>query len=390
MPQANPSNTAVAPKLLHIFKPGKWTTMSGESIEFSAADVAATATAFDPRLGKAPLVIGHPATDDPAQGWADSLIANDRGLFAKPAQVDPAFAESVRAGRYGTVSAKFYRPTDLNNPKPGVWYLRHVGFLGAAAPGVKGLDDPSFAAGDDCVCFQEGVAFSEWDDVDNASLWRNLREWIIGKFGQVEADNVIPSYTVKSLEQGAQDEVREAADDATATAATGSDCAAMPTPQFSESKPTETAVTPEEKAALEAENNRLRTELSANKASQMHAANVAFCDGLPGVMPAWRDVAVATLDHFAAQPAPVEFGEGDAKAPLADQFKAMLAALPAAVQFGETATGQRAALANAETVEFAAPAGYGVDAVAMVTHGKAVVHQKANGGSYVDAVKAVS
>lgn len=381
MPQTNPSNVAATPKLLHIFKPGKWTAMSGESIEFSVADLQATAAAFNPLLSKAPLVIGHPATDDPAQGWAGALVANERGLFAKPAQVDPAFAEAVRAGRYGTVSAKFYRPTDLNNPKPGVWYLRHVGFLGGAAPGVKGLDDPSFAAGDEGVCFQEGVAFAAWDEVDSANLWRNLREWFIGKFGQAEADTVIPGYTVKSLELGAQDEVREAA---------ATDINAIPAPQFSESKPPEIAVTPEEKAALEAENTRLRGQLATHQAAQLHAAHVAFCDGLPGVMPAWRDVAVATLDHLAAQPAVVEFGEGEARAPLADKFKAMLTALPAVVQFSETATGQRAAQGDIKPVEFAAPSGYDVEPMAMATHGKALAHQKANGGSYVDAVKAVS
>jgi len=96
-------------------------------------------------------------------------------------------------------------------------------------------------------------------------------------------------------------------------------------------------VTPEEKAALEAENTRLKSDLAANKAAQVHAAHVAFCDGQPGVLPAWRAVAVATLDHLAAQPAVVQFGEGDQKTPLADQFKAMLAALPPVVQFGETA-----------------------------------------------------
>ncbi|MEO8118922.1 MAG: peptidase [Rhodoferax sp.] len=348
MPQTIPSNAAAAPKLLHIFKPGKWTAMSGESIEFSAADLAATAKAFDPSVSKAPIVIGHPATDDPAKGWISALVANERGLFAQASQIDPAFAEAARAGRYGTLSAKFYRPTDTNNPVPGVWYLRHLGALGAAAPGVKGLDSPGFAAGDEGVCFQEGLAFSEWDDVDNANLWRNLREWFIGKFGQAEADTVIPSYTVKSLEQGAQDDVRDAA---------ATDINATPAPQFSESHPPETTVTPEQKTALEAENTRLRTELAATRATQLHAAHVAFCDGLPGVMPAWRDVVVATLDHLAAQPGVVEFGEGEARAPLADKFKAMLTALPAAVQFGEHATGQRAAGnsasgADADDVQF--------------------------------------
>src|SRR5690348_2362867 len=143
MPQA-----AVTPKPLHIFKPGRWTTAAGEVIEFSQADIQATAQAYDPKKSKAPLVIGHPKIDQPAKGWTVALSASERGLFAAADKVDPEFAEAVRAGSYGTVSAKFYRPTDANNPVPGVWYLRHIGFLGAHPPGVKGLDDPEFSEAD--------------------------------------------------------------------------------------------------------------------------------------------------------------------------------------------------------------------------------------------------
>ena len=116
MPQA-----AVTPKPLHIFKPGRWTTAAGEVIEFSQADIQATAQAYDPKKSKAPLVIGHPKIDQPAKGWTVALSASERGLFAAADKVDPEFAEAVRAGSYGTVSAKFYRPTDANNPVPGVW-----------------------------------------------------------------------------------------------------------------------------------------------------------------------------------------------------------------------------------------------------------------------------
>ena len=81
--------------LIHIFKPGCHTTMAGEAIEFTEADLAATAGAYDPKLHEAPLVIGHPKTDDPAQGWVLTLAANARGLFAAPRDVEPAFAEQV-------------------------------------------------------------------------------------------------------------------------------------------------------------------------------------------------------------------------------------------------------------------------------------------------------
>ena len=335
MPQANPSQSAASRKLLHIFKPGKWTAMSGESIEFSAADLAATAKAFDPSVSKAPIVIGHPATDDPAKGWISSLVANERGLFAQASQIDPAFAEAARAGRYGTVSAKFYRPTDANNPKPGIWYLRHLGVLGAAAPGVKGLDSPGFAEGDEGVCFQEGVAFSEWDDVDNAGLWRSLREWFIGKFGQAEADNVIPGYKVQSLEQGAQDEVREAA----------AEDVAVPAPQFSAPNPKESTVTDAEAALLRTRIAELEAREAAATLAKVHADNTAFCEGLAGegrLLPAYQAIAVATLDHFATQVAPVEFGEGEAKAPLAEGLRTLLKAIPKQVEFSEHATAGRA------------------------------------------------
>jgi hypothetical protein len=380
MPQTStPQN---APKLLHIFKPGRWTTMAGEAIEFSQADLQASAAAYDPRVSKAPIVIGHPTTDAPAKGWAMAAIATERGLFVTPEKVDAAFAEEVKAGRWGAVSVKFYRPTEPTNPVPGSWYIRHVGFLGAANPAVKGLDDPAFAntADDGCACFVQAVALSEYDDVTNAALWRNLREHLIGTVGQDKADAVIPGYMVASLEQAAQDEVREAA-------AEGAD---TPTPAFSELNPKEKPVTPEEKAALEAENTRLRGELAANKAAQIHAANVAFCEGQAGVLPAWRAVAVATLDHLAAQPEVVQFGEGDAIAPLADQLKAMLAALPAAVQFGESATKARAATAGDTSASFAAPQGFTANPAALSQHARALAYQKAHGGSFKDAALAVS
>lgn len=367
---------------LQIFKPGTHTAMSGQALAFSEADLQATVAAYDITKHEAPLVVGHPATDLPAYGWVQSLQFNEGGIDATPAQVNNDFADMVAAGAFKKISASFYSPSSPSNPVPGVYYLRHVGFLGAQPPAVKGLRNPSFAG------TEEGVlTFSEWDDATNAGLWRNLREWFLTKFGAEEADKVLPNYEVRALELGAQDEIRQAAVEA---ATTGTADATVPTPQFSEPQPKEPTVTPEEKAALEAENTRLKAELAANKSAQLHAANVAFCEGQAGVLPAWRAVAVATLDHLDAQAAPVEFGEGEAKAPLAAQLKAMFAALPAPVQFGESATAARAAQGADESVAFAAPLGYQVDGPALSTHTKALQFQKAHDCTYLDAVKAVS
>lgn len=144
-----------------------------------------------------------------------------------------------------------------------------------------------------------------------------------------------------------------------------------------------------EKSSLEAEVSRLRAEVQGNRAARLHNEHVAFCDGLVGIRSGWREAVIANLDHLAALPVAVEFGEGDDKALLLDAFKAMLSSLPPPVMFGEFATNDRAAT-GAALRSFTVPSGCDVDPAALATHEKAVRHQKANGGSYEDAIKAVA
>jgi len=311
-------------KPLQIFKPGRHTAMSGAALDFSVDDLAASAAAYDPALSEAPIVVGHPVTDAPAYGWVKSLAFAGGGLEAEPDQVDPAFAAMVAAGRFKKISASFYPPASKNNPAPGVYYLRHVGFLGAQPPAVKGLRAPAFAEGDDAV----------------------------------------------SIEFALPDQ------------------------------PQETAVTPEEKAALEAENAQLKERLAASdaalaaqKTAQIHAGHAAFAETLIAagqMIPAQQAVAVALLDTLAAQPEPAEFGEGDDKKPLLDAFKAFLSGLPKRIDFGETATSGKAAGEGDPRAEFAAPQGYGVDADSLATHRKALAHQAQHKTDYLTAVRAVS
>ena len=369
-------------KPIQIFKPGKHVAMSGQAFAFSESDLAATVAAYDPAKHEAPLVVGHPKHDDPAYGWVKSLAFAD-GLEAEPHQVNPDFAEMVASGAFKKISASFYSPDSSSNPVPGVYYLRHVGFLGAQPPAVKGLRAPEFADAEEGV-----VEFAEWDDVDNASLWRSLRDWIIGKFGQEEADKVVPGYTVKNLEQSAQDELKESMNEES-TAGAGE-----PAASFSEKGVT---VTLEEKAALEAENAQMRQQLADRAArdksamtAAKHAEHAAFAEALVQegkLLPVNKDVTVATMDFMAAQDATVEFGEGDAKKPLLDAYKASLQANPKLVEFGEVSGAGGDA---SGTVNFAAPSGYDVDADRLALHGKALAYQTANKTTYEAALAAVS
>ncbi|MCZ9173755.1 peptidase [Escherichia albertii] len=130
---------------IHIFKAGTHTDMHGKKLPFTPDDLAACVKAYDPSVHEAPLVIGHPRTEDPAWGWVKALSLSGVDLMAEPAQLDPQFAEMVTDGRFKKVSASFYLPDSPSNPKPGVLYLRHVGFLGAQPPSVKGLKQVSFS-----------------------------------------------------------------------------------------------------------------------------------------------------------------------------------------------------------------------------------------------------
>ncbi|TAX64400.1 hypothetical protein ELI03_34660 [Rhizobium leguminosarum] len=117
------------------------------------------AAAYDPKSHEAPIVIGHPKQDTPAYGWIEKIIAKEDGLHAVPRQVNPEFAEIVKQGSYKKVSAAFYPPDAPSNPKPGTAYLRHIGFLGAAPPSVKGLKEIQFSE-DAMIFFAEEEAFA--------------------------------------------------------------------------------------------------------------------------------------------------------------------------------------------------------------------------------------
>jgi hypothetical protein len=361
-------------KPIQIFKPGTHTAMSGAVLNFTEAHMAASAAAYNPALHEAPIVVGHPKHDDPAYGWVKSLAFAD-GLEAEEHQIDPAFAEMRTAGRFKKISASFYTPDSPQNPVPGVYYLRHVGYLGAQPPAVKGLKQAEFAEAEEGV-----VEFGDWDDRNNAGLLRSLRDWIIGKFGLDEADKALPKWDVQSLaDSAAQPETVDPA----------------PLTNFTEGEP----MSAEEKArlaALEAENATLKANQAsfaetekARVRSAAHASHLAFSEGLiklGKLLPAQLDVAVATLDFMAGQETVVEFGEGDAKQPLVEGFKTFLQALTKQVEFSELVKPEGAG----ETVEFAAPGGYTVDAERLETHNKALAYQAKHPNTpYQTAVNAV-
>lgn len=158
-------------RLFQIFRAGTHTAMSGQPLTFSEDDLRQIAAAYPWQKAKnsAPLVLGHPADNRPTYGEVNALVVDGGRLFAH-AIVSPGLLRAVKAGHYKKVSAAFHSPSARDNPVPGVWSLRHVGFLGAQPPAVKGMAALEFAEHRPgaSIQFAEGVDFA--DEPDTATF----------------------------------------------------------------------------------------------------------------------------------------------------------------------------------------------------------------------------
>lgn len=140
---------------IHIMRKGRHTANAGQEIEFTDAVFSEIAASYDPAIHEAPIVVGHPQSDGPAYGWIKRVEVRPDGLYAVPHQVNAEFADVVRTGSFKKVSGAFFSPQHKNSPAPGKWALRHVGFLGAAAPAVKGLRPVAFDDSSEVIEFED-------------------------------------------------------------------------------------------------------------------------------------------------------------------------------------------------------------------------------------------
>ncbi|EAA9128180.1 GPO family capsid scaffolding protein [Salmonella enterica] len=374
--------------LIHIFRAGTHTDMHGRQINFSDADLNEIAQSYNPALHEAPVVVGHPKTDAPSYAWVSGIKKDRDGLKAEPRDIDPQFAELVRKRRYSKVSASFYCPDSPGNPTPGKYYLRHVGFLGAQPPAIKGLKQVSFAEDEEGV-----VEFADWSLQTTASLFSRIRDFIISQFGIEKADSVVPDYMIDTLR-----------DEAARTTTTD------PTPAFSDpvgipaedaiqpvaekpapTPPEEPAVDKELQAKLQKENDDLKRQIEErNKAealrvaTERHSENVAFADSLVSdarLAPAGKGLVVAVLDALGGGDEPVSFSENGSDQPLVDAFKTQMKKARPLLDFGEVAT-------TDNTDRSAIPAEFAeADPARLEMHTKAVALMKAENITYEAAVR---
>ena len=373
--------------MFEIFRSGERISADGSRWNITDADVQRAAEVYDPKLHEAPIVIGHPAMNAPAYGWVPKLAADGGSLTAEFAQLDDGFAEAVRAGRYKKVSASFWPPGHPNNPVPDSYYLRHVGFLGAHAPAVKGLRAIEFGEAEEGV-----IEFSEAAHGIAARLWRNMREWLIAQFGQDAADKVVPDWEIEGIKEMA------ARPDLPPDPVLFADPPPTPQPNPQEnpmSQEDQAAALAAEKAAREkaeadaaqakAELKKLQDEQAKVLRDAAHQQNADFAEGLVKegrLKPADKALVVQVLD-FAEHPehTTADFGEGEAVKPLGAALREFLGSvLPQQLPIGHVAAGSEPQTAG--SLDFAEYA----DPTELELHQRAQALAAKEGISYEQAV----
>lgn len=259
---------------------------------------------FNPTHHEPPVVLGHPVDNAPAYGWVESLKSDVRGgvkrLYAKFRQVVPEFEEMVKAGRYKKRSASFYPDGSL----------RHVGWLGAMPPAVKGLADVAFGDGGRAAVFDFGEQQQEKEKkpMDFNEFMEALKFWKKSQEIEQQHQEAEPG---KSFSESDIEAARlEAAKTAKAEA--------------------EAAVRAE---FAEAEGKRRKAESTAKINALIEAGIKAGT-----IAPAWKDAGIAQFMEALDADAPIEFGDAKAKKTGLAWFTDFLESMPKLVDFSEIAT----------------------------------------------------
>lgn len=144
---------------LPVFKVGEHTDSGGHTDEWTIDDLNRIVELYNnqpaEQYHQAPITKGHPENDEPSYGWVGELKRVGPVLYARFEDVDPQFLADVRAGKFRYRSIALYENL----------LLRHIAFLGAVPPAVKGLG-PALMNEDFAGTTGVGVDEQTFDDGD--------------------------------------------------------------------------------------------------------------------------------------------------------------------------------------------------------------------------------
>lgn len=370
---------------IEVFRAGTHTDSQGRTATYTSDDLDQV-IANHSDADAAPIVIGHPKTDDPAYGWTAALKRDGDSLLARFKDVEPHFAAAAEAGRYRKRSVRLVKTGNG-------WMLGHVGFLGAQRPAVSGLAAMNYSA-------PEGETHDFEVDSYTPSIvaraMRRMRDFLIEKFDLETADRVMPDWEVDSLSRHATE-----LDAKPANLAASSPAFSTPSddphggddmPEFSQAdiqaaeQRGREAAQADFTAREQSLADQLKTERRA-RLSREFQAEISASDLTPAQAEGAVEFMLCLQD---AEEAQFEFSAGSETkkvTPLA-WFRDFVKRVPRQVDMGESDAGDKGGTSAAE---FSAPKGYAIDSAQLEVHQKAVAWQQVHPGTdYVAAVRAVT
>lgn len=315
-----------------IFKTGTHTATNGDTLSFTTDYLKEVVASYDPATHESPAVIGHPKDNHPAYGWVKALSFDEGSgtLYANFEQVDPTFEAMLKAGRFKKRSASFYPPTHPSNPTKGKPYLRHVGFLGAQPPAVKGLPDMAFSelSGEqDCPI----VEFAELPFVTNPNIRADTGT---DTLPAITKDTFMNTKTTPEQPADASDAAFHhlAQDNTAKTAESGADATGK---DHSELVAKEQALAEREKALAEREAAFAKQQQEIKEQDFSEFAEGLICKGQ--LVPAEKSAIVDVMMDLDAVGKTFDFSENGkvAQKSSVDVLKGILSRLETTVDFGE-------------------------------------------------------
>lgn len=327
-------------KWCEIFKAGTHIDHSGKKVTVTTADIDKIISNFNEKNPDVPLVIGHPKVNSPAYGWVDKLKREGKTLLATFKDVSSEFAEWVNQGLYKTRSISLYEDNTL----------RHIGWLGAQPPAIKGLASYQFAENEEIQIF-------DFSEVENykfqtiADILSDLRDFLIEKYDIETADKVVRSWRLSDLERiGTQDKIgvmafcEEIASSYNKEQTMINNPKEQQTPPAAGAEPQNTAepqVPDDVQKVIDAKNeeiNDLKAQLESEQAEKRKAEYSQFAEQLikdGNIAPSEKST-VIDLMEVCGKNGTYDFAEGDEKSVL-NRFKGLLKTCKH-VDFAEIAT----------------------------------------------------
>lgn len=173
---------------IEIFRTGTHTNSNGDEKSWTEKDLDSIVSKYNPQDHEAPVVIGHPKDNAPAFGWVEGLERKGSVLYATLKDLVPEFMDWVKKGLYKKRSISLH--PDMT--------LRHIGFLGATPPAIKGLADVQFQSSESGVMSYE---FSEYKMNLVGRIFQRLREFYIEKFGVDTADRIVSNWEIGEMQR---------------------------------------------------------------------------------------------------------------------------------------------------------------------------------------------